>query len=712
VSAPTPPSILPAYGSGDSVPACDVCGRQDETLRLAGFPYVFSLLIMTWRRSFAGVWCRKHRNRYRFLAGLISPLVGWFGFPFGIIRTPMVLFQMARGGIQPRDENQRLLHMLSGHKLRVGDAEGAIRCLEQALRLNDDEAARQRLRALYDEHRPATYRESPPRFWPILVALLGAAALGVAIGLADYGITAGLETIFGAEGNILVALLTWTPWITLLFLGGLALFQILQWAIERCACRQMALGITLAVLSVLVTLYGTQQGYTLADLIKVGLSGGLLGSLGQDLLLTWFVWSAGGALTFADTLQSGGASGVIYLVIFVVAIGYYLVVALRAARGTVHWQQVLAAVRAWGAPSPVRALRSGWLAIAIIFVCITGSLISAPIAAYLSNLIAGTESLQEAAQLGGEGRMDEAIAELEVLVEENPDVSVYHSILGMFYGTRGEYDRSAKELELALDLAPDDALSHAYLAVTYYLQDQQARAGQELARAEALGADDGLAQQVLGRAYILMHDLERAEEKLRYAVEQAPDDPRARLELARLYSLQNRPEESLESLDRALELDPGLVEAQVARGYVHLRQADFDKAAEAFDQALGDSPEDPSVHSALSLLHYLQGDLVAARQEAEDALAINRYEQDAHCHLALACQAAGDLEQGLTAAREAVRLGPKDDLAHYALGLCYRDLGQDAEAIQAFETFLDLYWDRVYTRDWKAEAEGYVAAHR
>jgi tetratricopeptide (TPR) repeat protein len=692
------------------VPACDVCGRQDETLRLSAFPYVFSLLIVTFRRRFAGLWCRRHRNRYRFLAGLISPLVGWFGFPFGVIYTPMVLVQMARDGIQPRVENQRLLQILSGHKLRMGDAEGAIRCLEQALRLNDDEAARQRLRALYDEHRPATYRESLPRFWPFLAALMGAAALGVAIGLIDYGITAGLATIFGQETHILVALVSWTPWITLLFLGGLALVQILQWALERCACRQMALGTILALLSVLVTLYGTQQGAVLADLIAAGLSGDLWGNLFQDLLLAWFVWSAGGALSFADELQYGGIGGIIYLIIFVAAIGYYLIVGLRAARGTVRWQQALAEVRTRDTPSQARAPRAGWLAIAIVFVCIIGSLVSAPIVSVVSDLVAGVDQLQEAATLLEMDRVDESISELETLVEAHPGVSLYHSILAMGYRLRGEFDRSLEELEVARDLAPDDSLVHAYLATIYLLQDKTGLAEKELALAEELGAGDGLTQQLLGDVYVLMRDLDRAEEKLRTAAAQAPDDPWTYLSLARLYSLQNKYEEALNTLNRALELEPGMVDAQVARGYVHLRQADFDQAAEAFDQALESAPDDPGIHSALSLHHFLQADLGAARQEAGEALALNPYDQDAQCHLALTCQAAGDLEQALIAAREAVRLDPKDDLAHYALGLCYRDLGQEAEAVEAFETFLALYWDRPYSRDWRAEAEGYVAA--
>ncbi|MEJ2562882.1 MAG: hypothetical protein P8Z42_09350 [Anaerolineales bacterium] len=34
-----------------AVSACIECGRQDETLRIASYPYVFSLFIATFRRE-------------------------------------------------------------------------------------------------------------------------------------------------------------------------------------------------------------------------------------------------------------------------------------------------------------------------------------------------------------------------------------------------------------------------------------------------------------------------------------------------------------------------------------------------------------------------------------------------------------------------------------------------------------------------------------
>ena len=46
------------------VPACQECGRQDETLRVVAYPFVVSLVLVTFRRNFAGVWCGVHRPKH------------------------------------------------------------------------------------------------------------------------------------------------------------------------------------------------------------------------------------------------------------------------------------------------------------------------------------------------------------------------------------------------------------------------------------------------------------------------------------------------------------------------------------------------------------------------------------------------------------------------------------------------------------------------
>jgi tetratricopeptide (TPR) repeat protein len=98
-----------------------------------------------------------------------------------------------------------------------------------------------------------------------------------------------------------------------------------------------------------------------------------------------------------------------------------------------------------------------------------------------------------------------------------------------------------------------------------------------------------------------------------------------------------------------------------------------------------------------------------ARAEAQEAIRLQPYSTSGHRNLAFAYLTEGQLDLAMSEAREAVRLAPKSDVAHYALGLCFMEQGESEQAIAEFRTFLGLYWDRAYARDYKAKAEEYVA---
>ena len=99
---------------------CEICGRQDETVRYVTYPYVVSLVVVTFQRAFSGCWCRTHRIEKWLAASFLTLLFGWFGVPFGLLFTPFRLFQLARGGIQSDAANARLLANIAEEKSRAG----------------------------------------------------------------------------------------------------------------------------------------------------------------------------------------------------------------------------------------------------------------------------------------------------------------------------------------------------------------------------------------------------------------------------------------------------------------------------------------------------------------------------------------------------------------------------------------------------------------
>jgi hypothetical protein len=220
-----------------TIPACEVCGRQDETLRLVSFPYVVSALVVTHRNAFTGLWCRTHRLQKQLLASLITVVLGWFGIPFGFVFTPSALFKLARGGEQPEDANRTILKELAEAKAKTGDTATAARCLEQALTFGEVESIRRALAQLYQVSPASLPGEPSSKLLSFLVAIVAATLLGLGIGFTDFLFTALFSSLIGDTGSIYVAILSWIPLVALIYLGGLALSGTVRWALTRSRTR-------------------------------------------------------------------------------------------------------------------------------------------------------------------------------------------------------------------------------------------------------------------------------------------------------------------------------------------------------------------------------------------------------------------------------------------------------------------------------------------
>ncbi len=89
--------------------ACDCCGRADVSLRYYIFAWVVSYILATRHGQTPLILCKICRFRKTFEYTLGTGLLGWWGFPWGIIYTLVGLIQNLLGGLYPRDFNAALL---------------------------------------------------------------------------------------------------------------------------------------------------------------------------------------------------------------------------------------------------------------------------------------------------------------------------------------------------------------------------------------------------------------------------------------------------------------------------------------------------------------------------------------------------------------------------------------------------------------------------
>jgi hypothetical protein len=114
-------------------------------LRVTIFTWVVSLLVVSYRRGWAKILCARCRTKYALLFDLQNLLMGWWGFPFGILWTLEGLWHNSMGGRQPAENNALLLAGLGYELNRNGEFHAAVEALEGSLKLKDDP----RLHAFY-----------------------------------------------------------------------------------------------------------------------------------------------------------------------------------------------------------------------------------------------------------------------------------------------------------------------------------------------------------------------------------------------------------------------------------------------------------------------------------------------------------------------------------------------------------------------------------
>ncbi|HEY6022301.1 MAG TPA: hypothetical protein VIY48_21325, partial [Candidatus Paceibacterota bacterium] len=244
-------------------PVCQVCKSQDESLRAVSYPLIFSVVFATFRRAFSGVFCAKHQRRYHILASLITSLFGWLGIPFGFIWTPFTLLKLARGGIVNVEESLQILNLVADKQLRTGDTKGAIRCLEESLKFQDNAEIRGKLTRLYSQSRNTTdvYLSGPIRQFLVVSILLAAAVMsGLTVGLLETLIIYLLSPFVGGSNSIFVAILSWLPTVTLLFLEVLFVRFMLRWTLQKGRITSTTLGTVLAVCSTFLASYSILAG--------------------------------------------------------------------------------------------------------------------------------------------------------------------------------------------------------------------------------------------------------------------------------------------------------------------------------------------------------------------------------------------------------------------------------------------------------------------
>lgn len=246
-----------------------------------------------------------------------------------------------------------------------------------------------------------------------------------------------------------------------------------------------------------------------------------------------------------------------------------------------------------------------------------------------------------------------------------------------------------EQLEMAVEKQPDSASAHYRLAVWYLNHRQYDEARESISNALQLQPNQPRMMTTLGKVYWGEGDFERALGTLQKAVATAPSDSMPRMALAQLLGRLGRIEEATAQYELVVELAPENVEAATTLGTLLAAQGDLGRAEELCRRAVALAPDSNLVHADLGSILLNRGDYDGAVQEYAIALELGAGEE-ARINLGIALLQSGRLNEAEQQLTRAVKKLPESADAHYNLAAVLLRQGRNEEARELLERSLKL----------------------
>lgn len=265
----------------------------------------------------------------------------------------------------------------------------------------------------------------------------------------------------------------------------------------------------------------------------------------------------------------------------------------------------------------------------------------------------------------------------------------------------GKLREAAEQYRAALALSPNDYEAHFALG-RILLRSNDATAAEEQFRAAlAARADAAPARLGLASALSVQKKYEAASDALAEYLKLNPGNRSAHFDRASALLNLNRLDDALLELDRADGGAPS-AESLKMRGEIFLQQRKWKEAADTLKQALALSPQDSESaawmgHADIELRDYPAAVAILTQVQAK-----NPQNAEALRDLSDALYLSENYAAALEAMDRLARLETPPPGSWFVRAICYDKLLRKAEAIEAYQKFLDLDGGQHDTQDFQA----------
>ena len=287
----------------------------------------------------------------------------------------------------------------------------------------------------------------------------------------------------------------------------------------------------------------------------------------------------------------------------------------------------------------------------------------------------------EAQKLMQQGKLDEAIAELQTLEAREPAAKGLALEMGTAYYKKSDFPKAIEYLKKATAADPANGEAMQLLGLSYYLGGHPAEAIPLLEKVQGWYSRANVdASYILGICYIQTQDYVQARKAFGKMFDVPPDSAASYLFTARMLFRQEYNPVAEEYAQKAAALDPKLPLAHYMLGELYIFKSRIPEAVEEFQKELAINP-------ANAATYYKLADAYSRIQKYEDAerllqrsIWLDSTSTGPYILMGKVLEKKGEFDLAVRALQRAATMDPNNPTTHHLLGQAYRDMGKKDEA--------------------------------
>ena len=287
----------------------------------------------------------------------------------------------------------------------------------------------------------------------------------------------------------------------------------------------------------------------------------------------------------------------------------------------------------------------------------------------------------DARKLIQQGKVDEAIEQLQAVEARDPATKGLDLEMGTAYYKKSDFPKAIEYLKKATAADPANSEAIQLLGLSYYLGGHPADAIPLLEKVQGWYSRANVdADYILGICYIQTKNYDQARHAFAKMFDVPPDSAASYLFTARMLLRQEYDPVAEEYAQKAVALDPKLPLVHFLLGELYLYKSRIPEAIAEFQKELAINPG----HAAT---YYKLADAYSRVQKFEDAervlqrsIWLDATSTGPYILMGKVLEKKGEFDLAVRALQRAVTMDPNNPTTHHLLGQAYRDMGKKEEA--------------------------------